>query len=360
MSLNNYFNLGRGKQGDYYMKRSFVLGCLMALGLALPTQATVFFTDLFNYENGRLTATDGGADVSGGLWTTHDNSNNPGNEYVEVLDGQAEILNDGAEDVNRIANATMQAGDTWYYATKFIVNDTRLNSANQFPREYFMHFYNGLTGANNRSTARLYVDDPNVASTDHYRLELSSSSIGSGIVTVPLTSVDLEFGTAYTVIASYSYDTGFVSLWLNPEAGEAGTPDITDTAGNANGIQVPITALAMRQFSGGTSNTAFTQILVDAVSLGNNFDEVLAAISPIDPGQSGDFDDDGDVDGRDFLIWQRGGSTPGGPLSASDLADWQTNYGTQPPLTAVTAVPEPASLAILALALAPMACGRKR
>lgn len=77
-------------------------------------------------------------------------------------------------------------------------------------------------------------------------------------------------------------------------------------------------------------------------------------------GQAGDFDDDGDVDGRDFLIWQRGGSTPGGPLSASDLADWQTNFGAQPPLTAVTAVPEPASLAMLALALVPMAFGRKR
>jgi hypothetical protein len=79
-----------------------------------------------------------------------------------------------------------------------------------------------------------------------------------------------------------------------------------------------------------------------------------------DDGQAGDFDEDGDVDGRDFLIWQRGGSTPGGPLSASDLADWQANYGTQPPLTAVTAVPEPASLAMLALALVPVVCGRKR
>jgi T5SS/PEP-CTERM-associated repeat protein/autotransporter-associated beta strand protein len=52
----------------------------------------------------------------------------------------------------------------------------------------------------------------------------------------------------------------------------------------------------------------------------------------------GDFDFDGDVDGRDFLIWQRGGSPS--PLSADDLADWQMNYGTGP-LGASTAVPEP-------------------
>ncbi len=56
----------------------------------------------------------------------------------------------------------------------------------------------------------------------------------------------------------------------------------------------------------------------------------------------GDFDSDGDVDGDDFLIWQRGGSPF--PLSASDLADWEANYGTVAPLSAVsTAVPEPSS-----------------
>jgi hypothetical protein len=40
----------------------------------------------------------------------------------------------------------------------------------------------------------------------------------------------------------------------------------------------------------------------------------------------GDFDGNGNVDGRDFLAWQRGGSPT--PLSSSDLADWQENYGT--------------------------------
>ena len=37
-------------------------------------------------------------------------------------------------------------------------------------------------------------------------------------------------------------------------------------------------------------------------------------------------DGDGDVDGRDFLVWQRSGSPA--PLSAGDLADWQDSYGT--------------------------------
>lgn len=68
-----------------------------------------------------------------------------------------------------------------------------------------------------------------------------------------------------------------------------------------------------------------------------------------DVGTPGDFNDDGDVDGRDFLIWQRGGSTTG-PLNTTDLSDWQTNYGNSGPLTEVTSVPEPSTIALFLLA----------
>lgn len=55
---------------------------------------------------------------------------------------------------------------------------------------------------------------------------------------------------------------------------------------------------------------------------------------------SADFDEDGDVDGRDFLVWQRGESP--NPLSAADLALWQDQYGTSGIVAAVgVTVPEP-------------------
>jgi uncharacterized protein YjbI with pentapeptide repeats len=67
--------------------------------------------------------------------------------------------------------------------------------------------------------------------------------------------------------------------------------------------------------------------------------------------QTGDFDGDGDVDGPDFLAWQRGESP--NPLSADDLADWQANYGFVPdPLIETTAIPEPVTLTLCALAIA--------
>ncbi len=58
------------------------------------------------------------------------------------------------------------------------------------------------------------------------------------------------------------------------------------------------------------------------------------------PAPSADFDNDGDVDGRDYLVWQRGDSVP--PLSASGLANWQAQYGSQ---VIIAAVPEPTAMA---------------
>ncbi len=64
----------------------------------------------------------------------------------------------------------------------------------------------------------------------------------------------------------------------------------------------------------------------------------------------GGHDLDSDVDGADFLYWQRGESPVA--LSAADLAKWQDNFGSDlgaiPAFT--TAVPEPSSLVSLLLA----------
>ena len=63
------------------------------------------------------------------------------------------------------------------------------------------------------------------------------------------------------------------------------------------------------------------------------------------PTQPGDFDGNGVVDGHDFLEWQLN-------PSVGSLADWEANYGTVAPLSAtVAAVPEPATLGLVLIAL---------
>jgi hypothetical protein len=79
-----------------------------------------------------------------------------------------------------------------------------------------------------------------------------------------------------------------------------------------------------------------------------------------------DFDGNGIVNGRDFLIWQRGFGTDAGAgnvaahasgnangdqfINGSDLSSWQAQYGTAP-LVAISAVPEPTSLTVMTVLL---------
>ena len=80
-------------------------------------------------------------------------------------------------------------------------------------------------------------------------------------------------------------------------------------------------------------------------------------LSDFAPSLAGDFDLDSDVDGLDFLKWQRGfGST----YDSNDLADWETNYGMTAPLVAASAaVPEPATGILLVLGMVTMLAGRR-
>ena len=74
---------------------------------------------------------------------------------------------------------------------------------------------------------------------------------------------------------------------------------------------------------------------------------------PLVEAYNADYDNDGDVDGADFLKWQRGESPA--PLSAFDLNLWETQYGTTASLiAAATTVPEPDCAALLLIAFTAM------
>jgi hypothetical protein len=65
---------------------------------------------------------------------------------------------------------------------------------------------------------------------------------------------------------------------------------------------------------------------------------------------SADYDRDGDVDGRDFLVWQRGGSPA--PRSAGNLALWREQYAAASgELTSAVQVPEPGIGVLMVFAL---------
>ncbi|QEG37086.1 CotH kinase family protein [Bythopirellula goksoeyrii] len=84
-----------------------------------------------------------------------------------------------------------------------------------------------------------------------------------------------------------------------------------------------------------------------ALVLANSAGAQIDSASYIGTTNNGDFDGDGDIDGRDFLAWQRGygiqsGATPAdgdadedGKVDNLDLDLWATNYGTTPLLATV-------------------------
>jgi hypothetical protein len=84
-----------------------------------------------------------------------------------------------------------------------------------------------------------------------------------------------------------------------------------------------------------------------------HYGEILAEIQTIrlvEPvGNPGDFDGDGDVDGQDFLCWQRGDSLH--PFDAADLADWRAYFGVGQISSGASSstIPEPAAWILLAL-----------
>ena len=99
-------------------------------------------------------------------------------------------------------------------------------------------------------------------------------------------------------------------------------------------------------------------VIIDEVRVGTTWADVTpAAILP--PTPTGDFDDDGDADGQDFLAWQgayglnpadlvHGDSNHDDTVDDADFAVWKSEFGqTNLSLAAGASVPEPTALAML-------------
>jgi hypothetical protein len=180
---------------------------------------------------------------------------------------------------------------------------------------------------------------------------VGDNSVGGDLTMAPGDSLAIRLGG--------TAPTQFDSLAVGGDASLAGSLSVSFTGGFTLAPSQSFTIVDIAgSLSGGfnglaegglVGNFGGTNLLI-TYSGGDGNDVTLLSALP------GDFDLDGDVDGSDFLKWQRGESPR--PSSAADLADWEANYGF-PPLTAVsTAVPEPASCVLLLAVLVVMATGR--
>lgn len=135
----------------------------------------------------------------------------------------------------------------------------------------------------------------------------------------------------FTVETSNFNDVDF-STFIIP-LGSGSETSIVNTFGFTNG-------------GDGLQNFDLSQMQIQAIEeAGGVLNLEIARFSIVErpEGAPGDFDNDGDVDGADFLVLQQGLGTT---FDASDLLAWETAYGGAA-LAAAAAVPEPTSCVML-------------
>lgn len=110
------------------------------------------------------------------------------------------------------------------------------------------------------------------------------------------------------------------------------------------------TAYELLTASGGINGTFDEVVLTTSgIVLDWSLDYGPTSLSVTFEAAAGDLDADGRFTGSDFLAWQRGDSPQ--PISDSDLANWQSRYGSQSPGPGtINAIPEPGTAGLLLMA----------
>lgn len=223
--------------------------------------------------------------------------------------------------------------------------------------------YIGLTG---RQSGEGYTVDNLAITTSTSALEVQTLSLE---IHTDTGQAFLVGGSSDVTIDRYTISSanGLVNGSFNGIGGDAGLP-LGDGSGNGwelGGVQSD--SLLSEFFLGATGgggsalgsgfmaplgaiyNTAAdTRDLLIEYHLTDGTVISGAATYMVSPGLQADFDGDNDVDGADFLAWQRGFGTI---YDSTDLANWQAEYGNTASALAAHAVPEPTPLMLMAFGL---------
>jgi hypothetical protein len=284
-----------------------------------------------------------------------------GSNTIEIgLDGAEYVRNDGyrfSESVllnqagtvvgtSTLYNGTNQSwgSDAWLFAngvTKKISPTGDVYSNHQFPGTDFIHSLNEagqVTGTTGRSMGGVaqgqdaWFYDPGLDQT--FILQLSQRADGYARSSVQYLGEDgLVLGTYELFNGNSSRGTRAFFFTI-----EDGLHDLGSL------VEGGLAKSGWTALTGNSFQTDQFGRIVGIGTLSSQAGTMPYLLTPI----TADFNNDGNVDGRDFLAWQRGESPR--PLSAEDLALWQEQSSSGNTLNAVkqvSVVPEPSSLALV-------------
>jgi hypothetical protein len=206
----NYFHLLRN-----------LSGCVLASVITQITShsyATVFLDEPFNYSDGQLTGLGGGANVSGGNWTTLSGTGNP----LQVLSGSITGLSHGAgsrEDVTRVfSNPNISTGDVF---AAFTIDVTTAPTGST--GEFFAALH---SNSNSTFRGRVFIYPPSIADAGKFRLGLENDGASTSIL-----SSDLDINQTYSVLLRLQMSDNTSALWINTDFSqmEASSPTLLDT-----------------------------------------------------------------------------------------------------------------------------------
>lgn len=197
-----------------------------------------------------------------------------------------------------------------------------------------------------KDASTLYVADDGTAAN------------GGGIQKWTFDSGPMTWSLAYTLLNTGTATTGVRGL--------TGAIDGADTVLYATTTATSANKL-IKVVDLGASSTAIDLATAPTNTVFRGVEFVSNAVAPV---VEADFDGDLDVDGDDFLIWQRGlgtgtthaqGNTNPGEdsdVDAGDLATWRAGYGL--PVPTITAIPEPSAIALVLAGVMALGGARRR
>ncbi|MBX3433680.1 MAG: PQQ-dependent sugar dehydrogenase [Pirellulales bacterium] len=329
---------GEGPRGEMYISSKRNGTIYLAPG-TLPASALTLVVDRTTGEASVVNVSGGVVDIDG-LSLRSESGSLAAGGFAAV---GPEWSMSAANDSTKVTQLKEDGILTWTGATTVSLGTVFLPQATAFgipAGEDLQFLYTGPGSAQSLGYV-VYAGEPSNHNTIVMTIDRSGGAV---LLNESVFAVEVE---AYRITSTVNALQ--TTTWTSLDDQNAGNGSWSESALSGENMLLELQEDGSTLFSQSTPYDLGQVLLPGFVSEGFIFEFLLAGASEFmrgvvkfELGIPGDFDMDGNVDGDDFLIWQRGQTSP--PLDAGDLAIWREHFGEGVLLTeSASQAPEPAA-----------------